>query len=166
MPFLSYQQSVVDAGMSVMGHIGLTPQSSGQLGGFKAQGLTAESAMELIEDALAIEKAGAFAVLLEAVSPEVGKIIAKKCQVPVLGIGGGIYVDGQLLIVSDMLGMFQAFTPKFVKKYTNLSEIIEKVFGDYIEEIRTEKFPQEKHCYRMREGEPEKLKALLEKSRV
>jgi len=195
MPFLSYQQSVVDAiynagrfykeaevdaikleggrriikqiegivdaGMSVMGHIGLTPQSSGQLGGFKAQGLTAKSAMELIEDALAIEKAGAFAVLLEAVSPEVGKIIAEKCQVPVLGIGGGIYVDGQLLIVSDMLGMFQAFTPKFVKKYTNLSEIIEKVFGDYIEEIRTGKFPQEKHCYRMREGELEKLKALL-----
>jgi 3-methyl-2-oxobutanoate hydroxymethyltransferase len=159
-------EGIVDAGMSVMGHIGLTPQSSGQLGGFKAQGLTAESAMELIEDALAIEKAGAFAVLLEAVSPEVGKIIAEKCQVPVLGIGGGIYVDGQLLIVSDMLGMFQAFTPKFVKKYTNLSEIIEKVFGDYIEEIRTEKFPQEKHCYRMREGEPEKLKALLEKSRV
>jgi len=78
-----------------------------------------------------------------------------------LGIGGGIYVDGQLLIVSDMLGMFQAFTPKFVKKYTNLSEIIEKVFGDYIEEVRTEKFPQEKHCYRMREGELEKLKALL-----
>lgn len=200
MPFLSYQQSVVDAiynagrfykeaevdaikleggrriikqiegiveaGMSVMGHIGLTPQSSGQLGGFKAQGLTAESAMELIEDALAIEKAGAFAVLLEAVSPEVGKIIAEKCQVPVLGIGGGIYVDGQLLIVSDMLGMFQAFTPKFVKKYTNLSEIIEKVFGDYIEEVRTGKFPQEKHCYRMREGEPEKLKALLEKNRI
>jgi len=159
-------EGIVDAGMSVMGHIGLTPQSSGQLGGFKAQGLTAESAMELIEDALAIEKAGAFAVLLEAVSPEVGKIIAEKCQVPVLGIGGGIYVDGQLLIVSDMLGMFQAFTPKFVKKYTNLSEIIEKVFGDYIEEIRTGKFPQEKHCYRMREGEPEKLKALLEKSHI
>jgi 3-methyl-2-oxobutanoate hydroxymethyltransferase len=200
MPFLSYQQSVVDAiynagrfykeaevdaikleggqrivkqiegivdaGMLVMGHIGLTPQSSGQLGGFKAQGLTAKSAMELIDDALAIEKAGAFAVLLEAVSPEVGKIIAEKCQVPVLGIGGGIYVDGQLLIVSDMLGMFQAFTPKFVKKYANLSEIIEKVFGDYIEEVRTKKFPQEKHCYRMREGEPEKLKALLEKSHV
>lgn len=159
-------KGIVDAGMSVMGHIGLTPQSSGQLGGFKAQGLTAESAMELIEDALAIEKAGAFAVLLEAVSPEVGKIIAEKCQVPVLGIGGGIYVDGQLLIVSDMLGMFQAFTPKFVKKYTNLSEIIEKVFSDYIEEVRTGKFPQEKHCYRMREGEPEKLKALLEKSQV
>jgi len=154
-------EGIVDAGMSVMGHIGLTPQSSGQLGGFKAQGLTAESAMELIEDALAIEKAGAFAVLLEAAAPEVGKIIAEKCRVPVLGIGGGIYVDGQLLIVSDMLGMFQAFTPKFVKKYTNLSEIIEKVFGDYIEEVRTEKFPQEKHCYRMREGELEKLKALL-----
>ena len=194
MPFLSYQQSVVDAihnagrfykeaevdaikleggrriikqiegivdaGMSVMGHIGLTPQSSGQLGGFKAQGLTAESAVELIEDALAIEKAGAFAVLLEAVAPEVGKIITEKCQVPVLGIGGGMYVDGQLLIVSDMLGMFQAFTPKFVKKYTNLSEIIEKIFGDYIEEIRTGKFPQEKHCYRMREGEPETTIAL------
>ncbi|GAI68402.1 unnamed protein product, partial [marine sediment metagenome] len=93
-------------------------------------------------------------------------IIAEKCQVPVLGIGGGMYVDGQILIVSDMLGMFQAFTPKFVKKYANLSEIIAKAFSDYIEEVRTEKFPQEKHCYRMREGEPEKLKALLEKSHI
>lgn len=156
-------EGIVDAGMSVMGHIGLTPQSSGQLGGFKAQGRTAESAVELIGDALAIEKAGAFAILLEAVPPEVGKIITERCRIPILGIGAGTHVDGQILIVSDMLGMFEAFTPKFVQKYANLSEIVEKAFGDYIEEVKTGKFPQEKHCYRMLEGESEKLKTLLEK---
>ncbi len=159
-------EGIVDAGMSVMGHIGLTPQSSGQLGGFKAQGRAAESAMELIRDALAIEKAGAFAILLEAVPPEVGKIIAEKCRIPTLGIGAGMHVNGQLLIVSDMLGMFEAFTPRFVKKYANLSETIEKAFGDYIEEVRAEKFPQEKHCYRMLEGELEKLETLLKKSLI
>ena len=159
-------EGIVDAGMSVMGHIGLTPQSSGQLGGFKAQGRTAESAMELISDALAIEKAGAFAILLEAVPPELGKIITERCRIPTLGIGAGIHVDGQLLIVSDMLGMFEAFTPRFVKKYAALTEIIEKAFGDYIDEVRTGKFPQEKHCYRMLEGESEKLKTLLEKKHI
>lgn len=159
-------KGIVDGGMSVMGHIGLTPQSSGQLGGFKAQGLTAKSAMELIDDALAIEEAGAFAVLLEAVSPEVGKIITEKCKVPVLGIGAGMHVDGQILIISDVLGMFQSFTPKFVKKYANLNETIEKVFGEYIEDVRTVKFPEEKHCYKMRDGELEKLEALLEENNI
>ena len=157
-------EGIVDAGMSVMGHIGLTPQSSGQLGGFKAQGRTAESAMDLIKDALAIEEGGAFAILLEAVPPELGKIITERCHIPILGIGAGLYVDGQILIVSDMLGMFEAFTPKFVKKYANLSENITKAFSDYIEEVRASKFPEEKHCYRMIEGEPEKLKTLLEKN--
>jgi len=154
-------EGIVNSGMSVMGHIGLTPQSSGQLGGFKAQGRTAETAMEVVKDALAIEKAGAFALLLEAVPPEVGDIITKTLKIPVLGIGAGMYTDGQVLIIGDMLGYFEAFTPKFVKKYANLAEIIVKAFTEYAEDVRTGKFPEEKHCYRMIEGELEKLEALL-----
>jgi len=156
-------EGIVDAGMSVMGHIGLTPQSSGQLGGFKAQGRTADTAIELMKDALAIEKAGAFSLLVEAIPPEVGKIITETLKIPVLGIGGGMYTDGQVLIIGDMLGYFEAFTPKFVKKYANLSEIIVKAFCEYIEDVKTGKFPEEKHCYRMIEGEHEKLEALLKK---
>jgi len=156
-------EGILNAGMSVMGHIGLTPQSSGQMGGFKAQGRTADTAMELIKDAVAIEKAGAFSLLVEAIPPEVGKIITETLKIPVLGIGGGMYTDGQVLIIGDMLGYFEAFTPKFVKKYANLSEIIVKAFGEFSEDVRTGKFPEEKHCYRMIEGEHEKLEALLKK---
>ena len=156
-------EGIVEGGMSVMGHIGLTPQSSGQLGGFRAQGRSADAAKELIEDALAIEKAGAFALLVEAVPPEVGKIITEMLRIPVLSIGAGMYTDGQLLIIGDMLGYFEAFTPKFVKKYANLAEVIDKALRQFAEEVRTGKFPEEKHCYRMLEGEHEKLQALLSK---
>jgi len=154
-------EGIVEGGMSVMGHIGLTPQSSGQLGGFKAQGRTADAAMELIKDALAIEKAGAFALLVEAIPPEVGKIITDMLKIPVLGIGAGMYTDGQALIIGDMLGYFEAFTPKFVKKYANLGEAIEKAFREYSDDVKGGKFPEEKHCYRMIEGEHEKLQAQL-----
>jgi len=157
-------EGIVEGGMSVMGHIGLTPQSSGQLGGFKAQGRTADAARELIEDALAIEKAGAFALLVEAVPPEVGKTITDTLGIPVLSIGAGMYTDGQLLIVGDMLGYFEAFTPKFVKKYANLAAVIDKAFREFAEDVRTGRFPEEKHCYRMLEGEHEKLQALLKKT--
>jgi len=156
-------EAIVNSGMAVMGHVGLTPQSSAQLGGFRAQGRTAENALEIVEDAIAIEKAGAFAILLEAVPPEVGKIITETCNVPILGIGAGMYVDGQCLIISDMLGFFEAFTPRFVKKYANLSEVIEKAVRAFAEEVKTAKFPEEKHCYRMIEGEPDKLKAMVER---
>jgi len=145
----------------VMGHIGLTPQSSGQLGGFKAQGRTADSAMELVKDAQAIEKAGAFALLVEAVPPEVGKLISEMLKIPVLGIGAGMYTDGQLLIVGDMLGYFEAFTPKFVKKYAELAATIEKAFREFGDEVRKGKFPEAKHCYGMLDGEHEKLQTML-----
>ena len=154
-------EGIVEGGMSVMGHIGLTPQSSGQLGGFRAQGRTAEAATELIEDALAIQRAGGFALLVEAVPPEVGKIITDMLKIPVLGIGAGMHTDGQLLIVGDMLGYFEAFTPKFVKKYAELGLTIEKAFRAFSDDVRTGKFPEEKHCYRMLEGEHEKLQTLL-----
>jgi len=154
-------EGIIEGGMSVMGHIGLTPQSSGQLGGFKAQGRTADTAMELIKDALAIEKAGAFALLLEAIPPEVGKIITDMLKIPVLGIGAGMYTNGQALIIGDMLGYFEAFTPKFVKKYANLAQVIDKALREHIDDVKTGKFPEEKHCYRMVEGEIDKLESML-----
>jgi 3-methyl-2-oxobutanoate hydroxymethyltransferase len=157
-------EGIVEGGMSVMGHIGLTPQSSGQLGGFRAQGRTAEAAMELVKDARAIEDAGAFALLVEAVPPEVGKIISDTLKIPVLGIGAGMHTDGQLLIVGDMLGYFEAFTPKFVKKYADLSAAIEKAFRAFRDEVRTGKFPEAEHCYGMLAGEHEKLQTLLKKT--
>jgi len=157
-------EGIVEGGMPVMGHIGLTPQSSGQLGGFRAQGRTADAAKELIEDALAIQKAGAFGLLLEAIPPEVGRIITDMLEIPVLGIGAGMYTDGQLLIIGDVLGYFEAFTPKFVKKYANLAEIIEKAMREFGEDVKRNKFPEEKHCYRMLDGEHEKLQALLRKT--
>ena len=146
-----------------MGHIGLTPQSSGQLGGFKAQGRTAESAIRLIEDARAVQSAGAFSLLVEAVPPEVCKIIRNDLTIPVYGIGAGVDVDGQVMIVSDILGIFQAFTPKFVKKYANLAEETLKAMEAYVEDVRAGKFPEIQHTYNMLEGELLKLKAALKK---
>ena len=146
-------RAIVDAGIMVCGHIGLTPQSSGQLGGHKAQGRTRESARLLIEDALAIEAAGAHMLLLEAVPPEVAGVIRRKLSIPVYGIGAGPDVDGQLLIISDLIGQFQAFTPKFVKKYANVAEVVTNAIRDYIDEVRSGAFPEEKHCYRMIDGE-------------
>ncbi len=156
-------RAIAEGGMLVMGHIGLTPQSSGQLGGFKAQGRTAESAMELIEDARAVQKAGAFALLVEAVPPEVCKIIRDELTIPVYSIGAGVDADGQLMIVSDILGIFQAFTAKFVKKYANLGEETLKALQAYAEDVRTGRFPEAQHTYSMVEGESQKLMAALGK---
>lgn len=141
-------KAISDAGIVVIGHIGLTPQSSGQLGGFKAQGRDVKSARELILDAIAIEEAGARALLLEAVPPELTEFIAKKLTIPVYSIGAGLPCDGQLIICGDMLGMFQAFTPKFVKKYANVAEIIINAFKEYVDDVKNMRFPEEKHVYR------------------
>jgi 3-methyl-2-oxobutanoate hydroxymethyltransferase len=156
-------KAIADGGMLVMGHIGLTPQSSGQLGGFKAQGRTAETALELIEDAKAIEKAGAFSLLVEAVPPEVCKIMRDELKIPVYSIGAGIDADGQLMIVSDILGIFQAFTPKFVKKYANLGKATVEALEAYVGDVRSRKFPEAQHTYRMVEGEFPKLINALKK---
>ena len=154
-------RAIVDGGMLVMGHIGLTPQSSGQLGGFKAQGRTADAALELIEDARAIQAAGAFAILVEAVPPEVCGIMRDDLKIPVYSIGAGIEADGQLMICSDVLGIFQAFTPKFVKKYENLGQKTIDAFTQYAQEVRGGQFPKEEHTYKMVAGEMPKLQALL-----
>ena len=154
-------KAIVDAGIVVMGHIGLTPQSSGQLGGHKAQGRTAETAKTVVDDALAVQEAGAHMILLEAIPPEVGDFITKKLKIPVLSIGAGKECDGQLLIVSDMIGQFQAFTPKFVKKYARVAEIVVKAMKQYGQEVKAGQFPGEEHCYRMVEGEKEKFFSLM-----
>ncbi|MGL5346618.1 MAG: 3-methyl-2-oxobutanoate hydroxymethyltransferase [Peptostreptococcaceae bacterium] len=154
-------QAISDAGIVVCGHIGLTPQSSGQLGGFKAQGRDVNSARELIKDAIAIQEAGARFLLLEAIPPEVTEFISKKLSIPVYSIGAGIPCDGQLTICSDMLGMFQAFTPKFVKKYTNIAEIATQAFREYVQEIKNEQFPKDEHVYHIIESE-DKFNNLFE----
>ena len=154
-------KAIVDAGIVVMGHIGLTPQSTGQLGGFKAQGLTVESAKLLVEDALVIQEAGAQMLLLEAIPPEVAAYITKKLSFPVLSIGAGIDCDGQLLIVADLLGQFQAFTPKFVKKYCNLADIVTKALSEYCDDVREQRFPTDEQCYHMLPGEAEKFFEIM-----
>ncbi len=154
-------KAIVDAGIPVMGHIGLTPQSSSQLGGFKAQGRTAEAARELILDAMAIEEAGAFSILLEAVPPEVAEAITDRLSIPVLGIGAGIHCDGQVLISGDMLGMVEAFSPRFVRKYADLAQVIRDAVSQYVRDVKELRFPEDRHTYKMKEGEPEKLRELL-----
>jgi 3-methyl-2-oxobutanoate hydroxymethyltransferase len=160
---ISRIKAILDAGIVVCGHIGLTPQSSGQLGGHKAQGRTVESANLLIEDALAIEQAGAQLLLLEAVPPEVAGFITDKLSIPVFGIGAGADCDGQLLIVSDLIGQFRAFTPKFVKQYANIAEVITGAMSEYIKDIKAGTFPASEHCYHMLKGEEEKFRQLAKK---
>lgn len=154
-------KAIVDAGILTIGHIGLTPQSSGPLGGFKAQGRDPESARFLIEDALAIQDAGAFAILLEAVPPELTQFLAKKLDIPVYSIGAGGPCDGQLLICGDMLGMFQAFTPKFVKKYANVAEVETNAFKEYAEDVKSGKFPTDDHCYHILKDRKEEYYEML-----
>ncbi|UCE53073.1 MAG: 3-methyl-2-oxobutanoate hydroxymethyltransferase [Desulfobacterales bacterium] len=156
-------RAIADSGMLVMGHLGLTPQSSNALGGFKAQGRTAETAMAVVEDARIIYEAGAFSILIEAVPPEVTKIIRDEMPIPIYSIGAGIHADGQVMIVSDLVGHFQAFTPKFVKRYGNVAGEMSKSFESYINEVKEGQFPGEEHAYRMIDGELPKLMELLKK---
>ena len=155
-------RAIANAGMVIMGHIGLTPQSEAQLGGHKAQALTAEAARLVVADAVAVEEAGAQAILLEAIPPEVGGVIARKLRIPVLSIGAGPECDGQLVIVSDLIGEFLAFTPKFVKKYANVAEVVTEAMKAYCSEVQEGVFPGEEHCYRMAKGEREKFMELAE----
>jgi 3-methyl-2-oxobutanoate hydroxymethyltransferase len=149
---LSRIKAISDAGIVVFGHIGLTPQSSGQLGGFKVQGRDVNSARELIKDAIAIQEAGARALLLEAVPPELTEYIWKKLDIPVYSIGAGIPCDGQLVICGDAIGLFQAFTPKFVKKYANVAEIVINGFKEYVDDVKNLKFPEDKHVYHIKDS--------------
>lgn len=155
-------KAIVEAGIVVVGHIGLTPQSSGALGGHKAQGRTAKDAAMVVEDAMAVQEAGAQLLLVEAVPPEVTQYIAETLMIPVFSIGAGKECDGQLLIVSDLIGQFQAFTPKFVKKYCDVATMITDAMKAYCEDVRSGNFPEDQHCYHMIDGEKEKFLTDME----
>ncbi len=150
-------EAIVKASIPVMAHIGLTPQSVNAFGGFKVQGKDEEAAKRLIEEAIAVEKAGAFAVVLECVPAKLAKIISEKLTIPTIGIGAGSDCDGQILVYQDMLGMYSDFTPKFVKKYENLGEKMNIAFKKYIEEVKDGVFPAEEHSFKINDEVIEKL---------
>lgn len=150
-------EAIVKASIPVMAHIGLTPQSVNAFGGFKVQGKDEEAAKRLIEEAIAVEKAGAFAVVLECVPAKLAKIISEKLTIPTIGIGAGSDCDGQILVYQDMLGMYSDFTPKFVKKYENLGEKMNMAFKKYIEEVKDGVFPAEEHSFKINDEVIEKL---------
>jgi 3-methyl-2-oxobutanoate hydroxymethyltransferase len=159
-PMLSRVRALVGAGIPVMGHIGLTPQSATMLGGFKAQGRTAQKAVKLYEDALALEEAGCFAIVLEAVPAPVAARITAALAVPTIGIGAGLECDGQVLVWHDLLGLYEGNSPRFVKQYADLSTEIERAVGAYVDEVRERRFPAEQHTYSM----PEEELALFEEA--
>lgn len=143
--------AIVKASIPVMGHLGLTPQSIHALGGFKVQGKSEEAARKLIEDALELEEAGVFSIVLECVPEALAKLITDKVSIPTIGIGAGAGCDGQVLVYQDMLGMFSDFTPKFVKKFANIGEEMKKAFTSYIKEVQEESFPAKEHCFKIEE---------------
>jgi 3-methyl-2-oxobutanoate hydroxymethyltransferase len=144
---------ITSAGIPVMGHIGLTPQSINQLGGFRAQGKTAIAARRLMEDALVLEEAGCFSLVLESVPARLAELISKKISIPTIGIGAGVGCDGQVLVTHDLLGLFDRFTPKFVKKYADFHHEMQRAFADYIEDVETRRFPSQEHTVEMDDKE-------------
>lgn len=144
---------ITSAGIPVMGHIGLTPQSVNQLGGFRAQGKTAIAARRLVEDALILEEAGCFSLVLESVPARLAELISKKISIPTIGIGAGVGCDGQVLVTHDLLGLFDRFTPKFVKKYADFHHEMRRAFTDYIEDVETKRFPAQEHTVEMDDRE-------------
>ena len=152
-PSVSRVRAIVEAGVPVMGHVGLTPQSATMLGGFKTQGKTADAAARLVDGALALEEAGAFAVVLEAVPSPVATEVTRRLTVPTIGIGAGRECDGQVLVYHDLLGLTEGHLPRFVKRYANLSREIRDALEGYAEEVRAGTFPGEEHTYEMPEDE-------------
>lgn len=155
-------KAINQAGILVMGHIGLTPQFAGQLGGYKAQGKTSDAALKLIEQAKRLEEAGAAMILVEGVPAVVGKAITERSGIPILGIGAGSFTHGQLLIYADMVGLYDNFTPKFVKKYANIGEELLNAFKEYADEVKNGTFPEDSvHAYKIKKEEEDKLEKIL-----
>ena len=150
-------KAIVDASIPVCAHLGLTPQSINAFGGFKAQGKTVEAAQKLIDDAKAVEEAGAFAVVLECVPAKLAKLVSESVSIPTIGIGAGNGCDGQVLVYADMLAMFSDFCPKFVRKFANVGEIMSQAFKDYDAAVKDGSFPSEEHTYKIDEEVIEKL---------
>lgn len=155
-------EKIVDNEIPVMGHIGLTPQSINRMGGYKVQGKTLETANQLIEDALALEKAGVFAIVLEGVPGEIARAITERVKVPTIGIGAGVDCDGQILVISDVLGLNFGHQPRFVRQYVDLKSVIGKALETYVQDIRTGNFPGPAETYSL----PDEVAAKLKKSNV
>lgn len=150
-------EAITSAGIPVVAHLGLTPQSINAFGGFKVQGKSEEAAKKLIEDAKAVEKAGAFALVLECVPARLAELITNELSIPTIGIGAGNVCDGQVLVYQDMLGMFSDFTPKFVKKFANVGEVMKCAFESYCREVQSGEFPAKNHEYTIDDKIIEKL---------
>lgn len=155
-------KAIVKAGIPVQGHIGLTPQTASTLGGFKMQGKDAQAAKSIIDDAKALEDAGAFSLVLEAVPAPLGELVAKSVAVPVIGIGAGSQVDGQVLVTHDMVGLFDKFVPKFVKQYAQIRPIIIDALKTFKEEVSNESFPASEHSFSMPDKTLEELKTIID----
>jgi 3-methyl-2-oxobutanoate hydroxymethyltransferase len=160
-PTLSRVHALVGAGVPVMGHIGLTPQSATMLGGFKAQGRTAAKARQLLADARALEAAGCFALVLEAVPAPVARRITATLEIPTIGIGAGPDCDGQVLVYHDLLGLYDGRAPRFVKRYADLASEIARALAAYVDDVRSGRFPEEQHTYAMPEEELRLFEAEL-----
>jgi 3-methyl-2-oxobutanoate hydroxymethyltransferase len=154
-------KALVDAGIPVMGHAGLTPQRIAMFGGYRVRGKSVAIAKKLIKDAKALDEAGVFSIVLELMTAEVAKVITEEVSVPTIGIGAGPYCDGQVLVFHDMLGLFERFTPRFVKKYANLGEIILKAVQEYVKEVKSGEFPSKEHSFHMKKEKYEKLLDVL-----
>ena len=150
-------KAITDAGIPVMAHLGLTPQSINAFGGFKVQGKTEVAAKKLIEDALAVQEAGAFALTLECVPDKLARLITNKLDIPTIGIGAGNGCDGQVLVYADMLGMFSDFTPKFVRRFAETGQVMTDAFKAYIAAVKAGSYPEEKHTYKIDDDVIEKL---------
>ena len=161
MDFAPTIQAIVKAGIPVQGHIGLTPQTASALGGFKMQGRDSAAAKQIIEDAKALQQAGVFSIILEAVPAPLGKLVAEAVSIPVIGIGAGVDVDGQVLVTHDMLGLFDKFVPKFVKQYTQIRTTILEAMNEYKEDVLNGIFPTAEHSFKMPEETLEQLKKEL-----
>ncbi|MEI6831187.1 MAG: 3-methyl-2-oxobutanoate hydroxymethyltransferase [Candidatus Omnitrophota bacterium] len=154
---LEVTEQIINAGIPVMGHIGLTPQTVDKIGGFIVQGKNAEAARKLINQAVELQKKGCFAIVLECVPDKIAELITKKISIPTIGIGAGVNCDGQVLVINDMLGLFQRYTPKFVKKYIDLAALISKALEDFKNEVSLEKFPTHEHSFTIPEEELKKI---------
>lgn len=150
-------KAITDAGIPVMAHLGLTPQSINAFGGFKVQGKNEAAARKLIDDAKAVEEAGAFALVLECVPAKLAKIISEQLTIPTIGIGAGAGCDGQILVYQDMLGMFSDYMPKFVKRFAEVGSVMKEAFANYIKEVQAETYPAEEHTFKIDDEVLEKL---------
>jgi 3-methyl-2-oxobutanoate hydroxymethyltransferase len=156
-------KAIVDAGIPTASHIGLTPHTIAMFGGFKVQGRTADAAMKILEDALAIEDAGCFMLEFEAVPAKIAEVISKQLTIPTIGIGAGVGTDGQILLCYDLLGVFTDFKPKFTKRYTNLTEVAVSGIKRYVAEVKAGTFPDDDHSYSVKDDEYEKFLKLVQK---